>query len=83
MADFMKSFKEAFDPVDTKGTALTKLRDLKQGNGDLHTYITDFEALAAKARINDDATKIQFFQDGLNWGILTKLFALGDVSEVF
>jgi Retrotransposon gag protein len=83
LQDFMKSFKEAFEPVDTKGTALTKLRDLKQGSGDLHTYIADFEALAAKARITDDATKIQFFQDGLNLGILTKLFAPGDVSEVF
>src|SRR3984957_10022754 len=29
MADFMKSFNEAFEPVDTKGTALTRLRDLK------------------------------------------------------
>ncbi|KAG2075457.1 hypothetical protein BDR04DRAFT_937299, partial [Suillus decipiens] len=43
----------------------------------------DFIHLAAQAKVKDDDTKIQFFQDGLDMGILTRLFNTGDVPSDF
>ncbi|KAG2078704.1 hypothetical protein BDR04DRAFT_1112843 [Suillus decipiens] len=55
----------------------------EQGNKDLQTYIADFIHLTVQAKITDDSTKIQYFQDSLNMGILIKLLNTGDIPENF
>jgi hypothetical protein len=41
---FLDHFEEAFNPIDSAGTALHKLHALKQGN-DLSEYISTFKQL--------------------------------------
>jgi hypothetical protein len=41
---FLDHFEEAFNPIDSAGTALHKLHTLKQGN-DLSEYISTFKQL--------------------------------------
>jgi hypothetical protein len=47
---FLTHFKEAFNPIDSAGTALHKLHALKQGN-DLSKYISTFKQLCNRAEI--------------------------------
>ncbi|KIO05385.1 hypothetical protein M404DRAFT_25506 [Pisolithus tinctorius Marx 270] len=62
--DFVKNFKELFTSADTAGTAIAKLRTLKQKES-VEQYITDFRTAAADSTITEDVTLIKFFSQGL------------------
>ncbi|KIO00898.1 hypothetical protein M404DRAFT_109614, partial [Pisolithus tinctorius Marx 270] len=63
-ADFVKDFKASFTSADTAGTAIAKLRTLKQKDS-VEQYITDFRTAAADSTIMEDVALIEFFSQGL------------------
>jgi hypothetical protein len=85
-------FEEAFNPIDSAGTALHKLHALKQGN-DLSEYISTFKQLCNQAEIYSfnaqkdyfNAQKDYFnaqkdyFIRGLKPALLSKLCNSGDI----
>ena len=63
---FVQEFKRAFSPVDTQGTAMAQLINLRQGKKDLTEYIATFNQLALCAKVTDDVNKCNYFIQGLN-----------------
>ena len=72
---FLKKVHKAFAATDVEGDARTTLRQLQQGNRTVDDYIAQFRILAGRARISDNTTLIEYFIEGLNVGILQKIFA--------
>ena len=73
--DFIDIIKKAFSTADAEGEARAQLRHLRQE----HTadeYIAQFRILAGRAKLTDDKTLTEYFIEGLNGGILQKIFAL-------
>jgi hypothetical protein len=62
---FLDRFRAAFDDPDRVRTAERKLRVLKQGNGSVVTYASDFGRIAADTEWNESA-KIAQFRLGLS-----------------
>ncbi|KIN94297.1 hypothetical protein M404DRAFT_35197, partial [Pisolithus tinctorius Marx 270] len=54
----------SFTSADTAGTAIAKLRTLKQKDS-VEQYITDFRTAAADSTITEDVALIEFFSQGL------------------
>ena len=73
---FIDRLKEAFDLADAEGDARAKLRKLRQGKESVDEYISQFRVLAGKAKMTDDKALIEYFMEGINQGILTKIFSL-------
>ena len=73
--DFINVIKKAFSAADAEGEARAQLWHLRQE----HTadeYIAQFRILAGRAKLTDDKTLTEYFIEGLNGGILQKIFAL-------
>jgi len=64
--EFIEEFKKAFSPVDTQGTAMAQLVNLRQGKKELTEYIATFNQLALRAKVTDDVNKCNYFIQGLH-----------------
>ena len=64
--EFVQEFKKAFSPIDTQGTAMAQLVNLRQGKKDLTEYIATFNQLALRAKVHDDVNKCNYFIQGLS-----------------
>jgi Retrotransposon gag protein len=73
--DFLKNIEKSFAAADVEGDARAVLRQLRQGNGTVDDYISQFRILAGRAKITDETTLIEYFMEGLNVGILQKIFS--------
>ena len=72
---FITELKKAFSAADTEGEAWTQLQQLRQGKDGTDKYITQFRILAGWAKLTDDKTLVEYFIEGINTGILQKIFA--------
>src|ERR1700678_4065451 len=75
LKQFTIDLKKAFEASDSEGDARAKLRQLKQGKDSVDDYVAQFRILAGKARMTDNATLTEYFMEGVNTGILQKIFA--------
>jgi len=75
---FLDHFEEAFNPIDSAGTALHKLHALKQGN-DLSEYISTFKQLCNRAEIYSFNAQKDYFICGLKPTLLSKLCNFGNI----
>ena len=73
--DFKTELKKAFSAADTEGDARAKLRQLRQGKNPVDEYVAEFRILAGKAKMKDDNALTEYFMEGINTGILQKIFA--------
>ena len=73
--DFKNELKKAFSAADTEGDARAKLRQLRQGKNPVDEYVAEFRILAGKAKMKDDKALTEYFMEGINTGILQKIFA--------
>jgi hypothetical protein len=74
LKQFTINLKKAFEASDS-GDARAKSRQLKQGKDSVDDYVAQFRILAGKARMTDDAALMEYFMEGINTGILQKIFA--------
>jgi hypothetical protein len=72
--DFEKAFEEAFLSPDQAGEALTKLRELKQGSRPLIKYVSMFKALVSQASVKESVILIEWFCQGLNYGLVQSIY---------
>src|SRR5271168_3278259 len=72
---FTVDLKKAFEVSDSEGDARAKLRQLKQEKNSVDDYVAQFRILAGKARMTDNAALTEYFMEGVNTGILQKIFA--------
>src|ERR1700678_3212177 len=75
LKQFTNNLKESFEASDSEGDARAKLRQLKPGKDSVDDYVAQFRILAGKARMTEDAALTEYFMEGINTGILQKLFA--------
>src|SRR5271168_54704 len=75
LKQFTVDLKKAFEASDSEGDARAKLRELKQGKDSVDDYVAQFRILAGKARMTDNAALTEYFMEGVNTGILQKIFA--------
>src|ERR1700678_2329109 len=75
LKQFTANLKRAFEASDSEGDARAKLRQLNQGKDSVDDYVAQFRILAGKARMTDDAALTEYFMEGVNTGILQKIFA--------
>src|ERR1700678_1758893 len=75
LKQFTANLKRAFEASDSEGDARAKLRQLKQGKDSVDDYVAQFRILAGKARMTDNAALTEYFMEGVNTGILQKIFA--------
>ncbi len=71
-AAFVTALKNAYDDPDARSTAERKLLNLKQGDRDCSAYHAEFATYVTILNY-DDQTKISFFTNGVNQGLLTAL----------
>lgn len=69
---FVTALKNAYDDPDARATAERKLLNLKQGDRDCSAYHAEFATYVTILNY-DDQTKISFFTNGVNSGLLTAL----------
>src|ERR1700678_4242296 len=72
---FTVDLKKAFEASNSEGDARAKLRQLNQGKDSVDDYVAQFRILAGKARMTDNAALTEYFMEGINTGILQKIFA--------
>src|SRR6202522_3411563 len=75
LKQFTVDLKKDFEASDSEGDARAKLRQLKQGKDSVDDYVAQFRILAGKARMTDNAALTEYFMEGVNTGILQKIFA--------
>src|ERR1700678_269311 len=75
LKQFTDNLKRAFKASDSEGDARAKLRQLIQGKDSVDDYVAQFRILAGKARMTDNAALTEYFMEGVNTGILQKIFA--------
>src|SRR5580692_2832023 len=75
LKQFTVNLKRAFEASDSEGDARAKLRQLNQGKYSVDDYVAQFRILAGKARMTDNAALTEYFMEGVNTGILQKIFA--------
>src|SRR6202522_1793848 len=75
LKQFTDNLKRAFEASDSEGDARAKLRQLNQGKDSVDDYVAQFRILAGKARMTDNAALTEYFMEGVNTGILQKIFA--------
>src|ERR1700678_2032597 len=75
LKQFTANLKRAFEASDSEGDARAKLRQLNQGKDSVDDYVAQFRILAGKARMTDNAALTEYFMEGINTGILQKIFA--------
>jgi len=72
---FLSQFKSYFFDTDPKGTAIHKLKLLKQGNNTCEEYIAAFKELMDDTKFNDPALMAEF-ERGLNVSLANKVQSL-------
>src|SRR5271168_3888482 len=75
LKQFTVNLKEAFEASDSEGNARARLQQLNQGKDSVDDYVAQFRILAGKARMTDNAALTEYFMEGINTGILQKIFA--------
>src|SRR5271155_1974256 len=75
LKQFTVDLKKAFEASDSEGDARAKLRQLNQGKDSVDDYVAQFRILAGKARMTNNAALTEYFMEGVNTGILQKIFA--------
>src|ERR1700678_4268268 len=75
LRQFIVNLKKAFKASDAEGDARAKLRQLKQGKDLVDDYVAQFRILAGKTKMTNDAALTEYFMEGINTGILQKIFA--------
>src|ERR1700678_900583 len=75
LKQFTINLRKAFEASDLEGNARAKLQQLKQGKDSVDDYVAQFRILAGKARMTDNAALTEYFTEGVNTGILQKIFA--------
>src|ERR1700678_4568336 len=75
LKQFTVNLRKAFEASDSEGDARAKLQQLKQGKDSVDDYVAQFRILAGKARMTDNAALTEYFMEGVNTGILQKIFA--------
>src|ERR1700678_3367670 len=75
LKQFTIDLKKAFEASDLEGDARAKLRQLKQGKDSVDDYVAQFRILAGKAKMTNDVALTEYFIEGINTGILQKIFA--------
>src|ERR1700678_1909975 len=75
LKQFTVNLRKAFEASDLEGDARAKLRQLNQGKDSVDDYVAQFRILAGKARMTDNAALTEYFMEGVNTGILQKIFA--------
>ena len=73
--EFLEDVHKAFAAADIEGDARATLRQIRQGNGTVNDYISQFRILSRRAKITDNMMLIEYFMEGLNVGILQKIFS--------
>ena len=73
--DFLEIVHKAFAAADIEGDARATLQQLRQGNGTIDNYISQFRILSGRAKITDNTTLIKYFMEELNVRILQKFFS--------
>ena len=68
--EFLENIHKAFAAADIEGDAQATLRQLRQGNGTVNDYISQFRILSGRAKITDNTTLIEYLMEGINVGIL-------------
>src|SRR5271156_2022829 len=81
IASFLTQLCTAFDLADSEGEARAKIQKLQQGKDTVDEYIAQFRVLAGRVKITDSKNLIEYFMEGINQGILTKIFALETLDE--
>lgn len=76
ITEFLTKLRAAFELANSEGEARARIRKLRQGRDTVDEYISQFRVLAGRAKITDDKNLIEYFMEGINQGILTKIFAL-------
>ena len=72
---FLATLKKAFSAADAEGEAQAQLRHLRQTKDTVDEYVAQFRILAGRMKLTDDKTLIKYFIEGINTGILQKIFA--------
>ena len=72
--DFIAELKKAFSTADAEGEARAQLQQLRQGKDTTDEYIAQFRIFAGCAKVTDDKQLIEYFMEGINAGILQKIF---------
>src|ERR1700678_2476159 len=75
LKQFTVNLKKAYEASDSEGDAREKLRQLKQRKDSVDDYVAQLKILASKAKMTDDAALTEYFMEGINTGILQKIFA--------
>src|ERR1700678_2140819 len=75
LKQFTDNLKKAFEASDSEGDLRAKLRQLIQGKDSVDDYVARFRILAGKARMTDNAALTEYFMEGINTGILQKIFS--------
>src|SRR5271168_1721763 len=75
LKQFTNNLKKASEALDSEGDARAKLRQLKQGKDSVDDYVAQFRILAGKAKMTDNKALTEYFMEGINTGILQKIFA--------
>ena len=73
--EFLENVHKAFAAADIEGDARATLQQLRQGNGTVNDYISQFRILSGRAKTTDNTMPIEYFMEGLNIGILQKIFS--------
>ena len=79
--DFLAKVHKAFAAADIEGDARAALRQLRQGNGTVDEYNSQFRIIAGRAKITDDTALIEYYMEGLNAGTLSKIFAQSTIPK--
>ena len=73
--EFFKDFCDSFYDPDQEGTAVHKLKELKQGNSTCDEYVSNFKELMDFTGFNDAALKSEF-EHGLSSTLVDKIYTL-------
>ena len=79
--EFLENVHKAFAAADVEGDARATFRQLRQGNGTVNDYISQFRILSGRAKITDNTTLIEYFMEGLNIRILQKVFSQPSIPK--
>lgn len=69
LKDFIKKFKEAFEPLNPVETAINKMKALQQ-TGTADDYISAFRPLAIRSGITTLSVLVDYFLSGLSAGLV-------------
>ena len=72
--NFIAELKKAFSVADAEGEARAQLWQLRQGKDTADEYIAQFRIFTGRAKVTDDKQLIEYIMEGINAGILQKIF---------